>query len=64
MVGVLDDMGLALSLADRVLVMQEGHVVAEGARQEVLSARLLEDVFGMDVAAYMKGALARWETIQ
>lgn len=63
-VGVLHDMNLALSFADRLLLMHEGRVAAVGQPGEVLQPALLQDVFGMDVAAYMKRALSRWETIE
>lgn len=63
-VGVLHDLNLALSFADRLVLMHEGGIVAQGLPEEVLKPALLEQVFGMDVAAYMKRALARWEAIE
>lgn len=63
-IGVLHDFNLALSFANRLLLMQEGNVAACGPPQEVLRPELLQAVFGMDVAAYMKRALTRWETIE
>lgn len=62
-VGVLHDITLALTFADRLLLMQEGTVAAIGDADSVLSPALLEAVFGMDVAAYMRRALSRWKTI-
>lgn len=60
-IGVLHDINLALSLADRLLLMKDGDAIALGAPGEVLSGNLLREVFGMDVAAYMQRALSRWE---
>lgn len=62
-VGVLHDLNLALSYADRLLLMNEGRVHALGPPEAVLRPALLHEVFGMDVAAYMKSALSRWEAI-
>ena len=59
-VGVLHDVNLARELADQVLLMQAGHVRALGPPQEALNPALLREVFEMDVAGYMRRALARW----
>ncbi|GHE38537.1 cobalamin/Fe3+-siderophore ABC transporter ATP-binding protein [Streptosporangium violaceochromogenes] len=44
---VLHDLNQACRYADRVIVMKSGHVVAEGEPAEVMSAGLVEEVFGM-----------------
>lgn len=62
-VGVLHDLNLALSYADRLVLMHEGRVAAQGTPEQVLEPALLMRVFGLDVAAYMKHALTRWEAI-
>lgn len=49
-VAVLHDLALAARIADRVLVMQNGRIVADGAPDEVLSAERIRAVFGVDVA--------------
>jgi len=63
MVGVVHDLNLALSFGDRMLLMRDGRVAACGKPEEVLRPEMLASVFGMDVAAYMKRALSRWEAI-
>ena len=60
MVGVVHDLNLALSFGDRMMLMRDGCAAACGKPSEALRADLLGSVFGMDVAAYMKNALARW----
>lgn len=60
-VGVLHDLNLALGFADRMLLMSQGEAVACGSAREALRPERLQEVFGIDVAAYMKRALARWE---
>jgi ABC-type hemin transport system, ATPase component len=43
---VLHDLNLALSFADRLLVLQEGRLIADGPSAEVLSPELLRRLFG------------------
>ncbi len=62
-VGVLHDVNLAMSFADRFLLLKDGHAVACGPPTEALTPARLGEVFDMDVAAYMLGALKRWESI-
>lgn len=62
-VGVLHDINLALSFSDAMLVMHEGKAIANGAPQDVMQPERLQQVFGMDVAAYMKNALSHWEAL-
>ncbi|MRG59186.1 ATP-binding cassette domain-containing protein [Agromyces sp. CFH 90414] len=44
----LHDLGLAASYADHVVVLAEGAVVAAGAPDEVITATLLRDVWGVE----------------
>lgn len=62
-IGVLHDVNLALSFADRLLLMCDGRIVAAGPPADTLTPALLERVYGMDITAYMKHALSRWEAI-
>ncbi|UWU26197.1 ABC transporter ATP-binding protein (plasmid) [Rhizobium sp. CB3060] len=47
-VAVLHDLNLACRYATNIIVMNEGRVLAEGKPSEVISSRLLEDVFGIE----------------
>ena len=49
-VAVLHDLALAARIADRVIVMQGGRIVADGAPNEMLSAERVREVFGVEVA--------------
>ncbi len=60
-IGVLHDIGLATRLADRLLLMREGVIVADGKSREVLDSGLLNQVYGLDVKAYMRQMLQIWE---
>ena len=48
---VVHDLNLAARYADRMVVLQNGRIVADGTPREVLTASLLADVF--QVQAYI-----------
>ncbi len=48
-IAVVHDLTLAATHADRIVVMAEGRILADGAPSDVLEARLLEDVYGVRV---------------
>ncbi len=65
----LHDLGLAARACDRLAVLSGGRLVAEGSPREALSAKVLDEVFGLDgelietaaglaLAARRKGAAA------
>ncbi len=58
-VGVLHDINLALEFADRLLVMQDGCARYEGPADK-LDVTLLQEVYGIDVRAWMQKCLSRW----
>ncbi|MFC9789788.1 ABC transporter ATP-binding protein [Rhodococcus sp. NPDC127528] len=45
---VLHDLNLAIRYSDRLVVMSEGAIVAQGTPSEVISPELLLDVFGLE----------------
>ncbi|WP_430332600.1 ABC transporter ATP-binding protein [Rhodococcus sp. ACT016] len=47
---VLHDLNLAVRYSDHLIVMAEGRIVASGKPQDVISAELLEEVFGLEAA--------------
>lgn len=50
---VMHDVNLAAEFANQVLVMKAGRVVAAGEPREVLTDKLIRDVFGLDVLVDM-----------
>lgn len=48
-IAVLHDIGLAARRADRIVVLDQGKVVADGAPRSILTKDLLADVFGVNV---------------
>jgi iron complex transport system ATP-binding protein len=63
-IGVLHDINLALRLSDNLMVMKGGELHAFGKSSEIITAELLENVYGIDVARYMQESLKRWEGIR
>ncbi len=59
-IAVLHDINLALSLADTLLLLSDGRVAADG-RSEDFDLSLLDNIYGLDVRAYMLKNLTRWE---
>lgn len=59
-VGVLHDINLALSFADKVLLMDQG-VVQACERVEEFDLSLLSQTYRMDVGKYMNESLRRWQ---
>jgi iron complex transport system ATP-binding protein len=49
------DLEAAAALSDRVVVLREGAIVAEGAPDEVLTEPLLRDVFGVQARLHRDG---------
>lgn len=47
---ILHDLTLAAAVADRIVVLQDGIIAAEGSVEEVLSPTVLEPVYGVPIA--------------
>ena len=68
-IGVFHDINLALQLTspDRpggsIMIMKEGRIRALGPASEIITGSLLEDVYEIDVAQYMRRSLKIWEGI-
>ena len=48
-VAVLHDIGLALQHATRILVLDQGRLIADDAPEALLSSRVLDRVFGIEL---------------
>ena len=62
-IGVLHDINLALRLTDRVLLMREGRIVAQGVFREIADATLLTEVYGTDIARFMRDSFEKWRDL-
>lgn len=60
-IGVFHDINLAMQLGGNVLLMKDGGIRALGKASEVVTGSLLQDVYEMDVAGYMRETLQFWE---
>lgn len=60
-IGVLHDINLAMRLSENILVMKDGKCAASGSTNETITDNLLYNVYGIDVAGYMRDSLKRWE---
>lgn len=48
MIASLHDLGLAAKYCTRLIVLNQGRLVADGAPEEVLNPALLKEVYGID----------------
>ncbi len=60
-IGVLHDLNLAVRLSDNMLVLSNGKIAAYGKTNEVISSKLLNEVYDMNVTEYMVDSLRLWE---
>lgn len=60
LVGVFHDINLAMQIADKLIVMKSGEIIACGSREQIMSQEVLRAAFEMDVAEYMKEQLGIW----
>ncbi len=60
-VGVLHDINLAMNFCDRIILMNDGCIAADGSAKEVLGGSALKDAYRMDVAKHMLSMLERWK---
>lgn len=60
-VSVVHDLSLARAYGTRAILLDHGKIVSFGAIKEVLTRENLEDVYSMDVYAWMREMLSQWE---
>lgn len=63
LVGVFHDINLGMRIAQDVVFLKNGRIVAEGAKESVIRPALLQEVYDMDVVNYMKRQFAGWNEI-
>ena len=59
--GVLHDIGLAARLAERLVLMRDGRIAADGNTGDILTGEALNAVYGVDVRAHMRSLMKLWE---
>ncbi len=62
-VGVLHDINLAMNFCDRMILLNEGRIVADSVPEDVLTSDDLKKTYRMDVSQYMIDALSKWQKL-
>lgn len=62
-IGVLHDLNLAIKLADNILLLDKGSIAAYGKSEDIVSSRVINEVYDMDVTGYMIDSLKHWESL-
>ncbi|MCL1950484.1 MAG: iron chelate uptake ABC transporter family permease subunit [Turicibacter sp.] len=60
-IGVFHDINLALRLTSQTLFLKDGKIAGLGDAKSVITKDFLKEVYGIDMASYMKDSLAIWE---
>ncbi|MEL4106119.1 ABC transporter ATP-binding protein [Oscillospiraceae bacterium WX1] len=60
-VSVVHDLNLAKAYGTHAVLLDKGRIVAKGDVDSVLSPENLNDVYSMDVCAWMRQLLSQWE---
>ena len=60
LISIVHDLSLARTYGTHALLLQDGHIVADGPPQDALHPDVLNTVYGMDVAAWMRTLLRTW----
>jgi len=60
-VGVLHDINLAMRLSQRMVVMKDGEIQADGNIENIIADGVLDSVYEMNVAGYMREVLRVWK---
>lgn len=59
-VGVFHDLNLCAAASDRLILMDSGKIAADGSCKEVLKSKILSEIYGFDVQAYMRKIAEIW----
>ena len=62
-VSVVHDLSLARAFGTDALLMDQGRQIALGQAKDVLTPANLDRVYGMDVAAWMRGLYGQWTEV-
>ncbi len=60
-ISVVHDLSLARAYGTKCLLLKDGKMIAEGEGSDVFSPEVLNDVYSMDVADWMKTMLSQWD---
>lgn len=60
-ISVVHELNLAKAYGDKVILMHKGQVAAMGTARQALNKTVLEQVYGMDVYAWMNTMMENWQ---
>lgn len=63
LIGVFHDISLAVEVSSDMIFIKSGKVLCKGEKDKVLTADVLEEAYGMDVAGYMNRQRRIWGTL-
>jgi iron complex transport system ATP-binding protein len=61
LISVFHDLNLARQFSDTAIVLNNGTIAASGNIDEVLNGDILSGVYGIDIRAFMRESLGKWE---
>ena len=62
-IAVLHDLNLARRFADTIALMKKGELLSFGKTESVLAGKTLEEVYGLDIRAFMLESLEKWRCL-
>ena len=62
-IGVFHDISLAMQQSDKNMFMRDGNLEAFGAMENIVSRKLLQRIYGMDIAGYMDQEYESWKRL-
>jgi cobalamin transport system ATP-binding protein len=60
-ISIVHDLNMAFSYGDKVLLMNEGKMKSYGGVKDVLTKENLNEVYRVDIAAWMQDLLKHWQ---
>jgi len=61
LISVFHDLNLARQFSDTAIVLDNGTIAASGNIDEVLNSDILSGVYGIDIRAFMRESLGKWQ---
>lgn len=60
LIGVFHDINIALEASDKLILLKDGNILADGSKEELIKSKYLTDTFDIDVKQYMKKQYSHW----
>ena len=60
LIGVFHDINIALEAADKLIILKDGKILADGLKSEILDSEYLREAFDIDVKEYMRKQYSHW----